>query len=75
MKSQLIGTQTFLFVNYLFRNNPHIEGVIAPVMMQVNEEKIEINYIGMEVIEQRSKYLNYHKTHKGLLAMKIWNGE
>ena len=40
MQSQLVGTQTFLFVNYVFRNDSNTEGVAAPAMMQINETKV-----------------------------------
>ena len=52
MKSELVGTQTLLFVNSVLRRDK-VEGVVAPVMMQRNGRKVEIREIGEDVVDSR----------------------
>ena len=42
MKSELVGTQSLLFLNSIFKNNGKISGVAALSMMEITENKIEI---------------------------------
>ena len=48
-----------------------MEAVGGYSMNHINNKKIEVNEIGKEVVDSRKEYLNYHKSRRGLFAIKV----
>ena len=71
MKSELVGHQVFMFVNSIFRKEPDTQAMAGTAMMQINEDKVEVKEVSREFLDAREEYLNYHHSHKGLVAIRV----
>ena len=52
MESELVGTQSLMFINSVLRSSKtNTEGVVAYSMMQINDKKVEIQEVGKDSFE------------------------